>query len=422
MSKKIHKPMIYAYGFDKLGFMTTNSPVEEKEFILKFLDFSEEASLDEADGLIIPSGIFEHIFTPRNFYGTSEPQVQYDPHLLAAREKQLYNAFKRGAWTAFLLQAVNNGGYQDWTGTDLAKKFLNIFATDVRLHKPNAYVTSKADEFRKYIEKFGIAQTSFSTKDSMGTARILAQANETPVGLEVRGQFFFLPFHTVKQDEKEIIQAASLISMSVFEYKRKNDIYFPPWIDSLRFKSEVHIQEEIQKSEERLVKLGEEAERWKRYKAILCTSGQNLNVVTVAVLRDFFGLNLKNEEQYIEDAIIFSDAGETKFVVEIKGINGGIKRDHINQVDSHRERLGIDPKIPGLLIVNDFMDVEDFDIRKAKKFDANNLAHANKINVKVLRTATLFEYMLALEENEDRKTAFSNFCDRANPLVEISAK
>ena len=422
MNKKPQKPTVYAYGFDKLGFATPEAPEEELRFILKFVGYESECSLAEADGLVIPSGIFEDLYVPKNFNVSSELKIRYDTDLLAAREKQLFNAFKRGTWTAFLIQKINNGEYANWTQTDLAKKFLNRFAKDVKYHKPNPYVTCTADEFCEYLDRFGVAQTSFSAKDQKGSTRVLAHENDTPVGLEAKGQFFFLPFFTTKCDKTEIADAVRFLVNSVLDYKGKNDIYLPAWVNALRFKSEVRIQNEVQLAEERLIKLSEEAKTWERFKAVLCTSGQNLNVVTVAILREFFGLTLKSEEKFIEDAVIFSPGGQVKYVVEIKGVNGGIKRENINQVDSHRDRLGIGPEIPGLLIVNDFMDVEDFNARKAKVFDTNNLTHAKNNNVKVLRAVTLFECMLELEERQDRQAAFFELCDSANPLVEIATK
>lgn len=419
MNKSTKKAIVYAYGFDKLSFATPGSPVEEDEFILKFVGYSAECSLEEADALIIPSGIFEEFHPPTYPFGPSEPQVKYDSDLLAAREKQLFNAFKRGAWTAFLLQDVNNGDHEQWMETDLAKKFLNMFAEGILHHNPKPYVTCKADEFRKYLDRFGIARTCFLPNDRKGVTRVLASEDTRPVGFEAKGQFFFLPFLTTKRDKTEIADAAGFVVSSVLEYKRKNDIILPAWIRALQFKAEARIQKEVQVSEERLVKLSEEAERWTRYKAVLSTSGQNLVVATVEILRGFFGLNLKSQEKHIEDAIIYSTTGDISYVVEIKGVNGGIKREHINQVDSHRDRLGIGPEIPGLLVLNDFMDVEDFNARKAKAFDANNLTHARNNNVKVLRAVTLFEFMLAVEESQDRQTAFFALCNYANPLVEL---
>jgi hypothetical protein len=58
MSLKRKKPTIYAFGFDKI--LSANPPgIEQDEFTMKFIPFSSPASLEESDGHIIPSGIFE---------------------------------------------------------------------------------------------------------------------------------------------------------------------------------------------------------------------------------------------------------------------------------------------------------------------------------------------------------------------------
>jgi hypothetical protein len=205
----------------------------------------------------------------------------------------------------------------------------------------------------------------------------------------------------------------------VLEYKRKHDIFLPAWLTAIEFNSESRVKLEIQKIEGHLLRLNEDLGKWEKYKGILCTSGSNLNVIIVEILRDFFGLKIRSEEQYVDDAVIYDEKGEPVFVIEVKGVNGGIKRDHINQVDSHRERLSLNSNIPGLLIINDFMDVEGFEQRKAKTFDAQNLTHAQNLNVKVLRAVTLFEMMLALEDQTDRKDRFLAACNATAPLVEV---
>jgi len=419
MNKKIVKPTIYAYGFDKCGFSLPSASFEASGYIVKFLSYESNSSFEEADGLVIPSGIFEEIYWKSDVWGGKQLAVRFDKALLASREKQLYNAFKNGVWTAFLLRGVNNGNYNNWTDTDLAKKFLNSFAENVTNHDPNPYVTCKAAEFREYLDRFGVAQTKFWTKDEKQSARVLAHESDTPVALEVHGQFFFLPFFTTKNDRSELTAILKLSVESILEYKRKNDIYLPAWLTKIEFKSESRVKLEIQKTEEQLVKLTEEVGKWEHYKAILCTSGSNLSGIIVEILREFFDLRIKSEEKYVDDAVIYDEKGEPSFVIEIKGINGGVKREHINQVDSHRERLGFSSKLPGLLVINDFMDVEDFEERKARTFDTHNLDHAKNNNVRVLRTITLFEMMLASEDATDRKSSLLAALQAAAPLVKV---
>ncbi len=106
---------------------------------------------------------------------------------------------------------------------------------------------------------------------------------------------------------------------------------------------------------------------------------------------------------------------------EIKGINGGLKREHINQVDSHRERLGLPTEIPGLLILNDFSDIDGLQERKAKRFDQVHLGHADKLNIRILRTTTLLEIVVALETERDRGSKLLQLCASGTPLVKLPA-
>jgi hypothetical protein len=140
--------------------------------------------------------------------------------------------------------------------------------------------------------------------------------------------------------------------------------------------------------------------------------------VVVEILRDYFGLDLHSKEEFIEDAIIY-EGDKPLFVVEIKGVNAGLKRDHVNQVDSHRERLGISSEIPGLLVINDFSDINGLAERKVKAFDALHVNHAEKLNIKILRTTTLFEIARMLEAESDRGQKLIQFCSNAKPMVEL---
>lgn len=121
----------------------------------------------------------------------------------------------------------------------------------------------------------------------------------------------------------------------------------------------------------------------------------------------------------IEDTLISSSSKEPIFVVEIKGVRGGLRREHVNQVDSHRERLGIPAEVPGLLILNDFMEIDGLEKREVKEFHSLQITHARNLNVRILRTTTLFRMMLECEQlDPDRRaTAFLHACSDANPLV-----
>jgi hypothetical protein len=134
MSKAKDKPTIFAYGFDAAGFAVPTDPLESAKFSIRFVTYASEESLEPADGIITPSGIFETWETSNSYMGSSSWLVCTNKDHLAKREKEVFQNFKRGGWTAFLLRGVDNGDRKNWTGTDLAKRFLNPFFYDVVCH------------------------------------------------------------------------------------------------------------------------------------------------------------------------------------------------------------------------------------------------------------------------------------------------
>lgn len=418
MIKKKGKTTVLAYGFEVAGFMTPTEPLESENHIIHFVEYRSEQSLEKADGIIMPSGIFEQ-FKTRESYQGNYTVVDYDKDLLAKRQKEVLQNSKRGGWVAFLIRTVDNGDRnRDWSQSDLAKRFLNEFFYEVLCHDPNPNVQCKADEFAEYLHDFGICRTTFSNPREKHKPRVLASRGTGIAAAELLGQFFFLPLPSIHRSIPEIKKLSTKCVDAVLDYKRRNDLHLPPWIENIEFHSEKVLREEINKLEKQIIERREDLSKWRRYKGILSASGRTLSSVVVELLRDYFGLTLKSKEEFVEDAIIY-EADKPSFVVEIKGVNAGLKRDHVNQVDSHRERLNILPEVPGLLIINDFSDINELAERKAKTFDDLHISHAEKLNIKILRTTTLLEIVQAFEFEKNRSTKFLQLLSAAKPMVEL---
>ena len=409
--------MVYAYGFDKIGYGGM-AEGEDDGFNLRFISYRSTDSFESAEGIVIPSGIFED-FETRGAAWQAYTICNPDKHRLADREKQMLNAYNAGAWVCFLLGRLDNGSRGEWADTDLAKKLANQMFQGVHGHDPQPHVESKADEFREFFKTYGIARTSLGSPRYDAKTRILATSSGGKVvyAAELGGSFFFLPYKSLNDIGAELTPLLSSVIRGIVAYKQRNDLYLPDWVESIEFQAEKRLAQAISEGEARLGALKQEAMVWRNYKAILTASGRVLNTAIVNVLRTFFGLNLHSQEEYIEDAIIYGPSNEPAFVVEIKGVNGGIKRDNINQLDSHRERLGISHEIPGLLIINDFADVDGLEERRAKPIDLNHLELAMRQNVRILRTTALLDLMFAAEQGNDRASMFMSACLAGNPVV-----
>jgi hypothetical protein len=342
--------------------------------------------------------------------------VECDKDHLAKRIKEVFQNYKRGGWITFLLREVDNG-HEKWADSDLAKEFLNTF-WNVERHDPNPHVQCKADEFAEYLHDFGINRTTFGNPKEKHNPRVLAGDRGAMVAAELLGQFSFLPLPSVEKSRATVTKLVMKCADAILEYKRRNDLHLPHWVENIEFQTEKTLRDEITTLEGQIIQRREDLSRWRRYKGILSASGNVLNGVVVELLRDYFKLDLHSKEEFIEDAIIYQGDNHL-FIVEIKGVNGGLKRDYVNQVDSHRERLSIPPEIPGLLIINDFSDIDGLAERKAKTFDALHMGHAEKLNIKILRTTTLLEIVRTLEAEKDRGQKLIQLCMNAKPVVEL---
>ena len=90
-------------------------------------------------------------------------------------------------------------------------------------------------------------------------------------------------------------------------------------------------------------------------------------------------------------------------MIEAKGTKKGVKREYINQVDSHRERNELPTSIPGVLFINNEMSVAGIDKRLETKVPDDQIKHARKLNILIVRTIDLLFLMRHLENNPDRQ-------------------
>jgi hypothetical protein len=418
MTKKAQPKRVLAFGFDKLGFVPPRDEVKENGYDLSFVHYAASASLGAADGVILPSGIFEQWEQrPTSGFENSSGLVG-DVHAIAARTKELLHHSEEGGWICILLSQVRFGPRNEWADTDLAKSIISSFFDRVEAHDPIPNLQCKSDDFRTYLKEFGIAQTTLSQPKGNRTCRILATAGQKIVAAELGGKYFFLPLPSLEKDLKTLLKLTTLAVNALLAYKQKNDLYLPPWAETIQFKAELIAIQQLRELEQQVEQSRKDILAHNRYKGIVTTSGNALQEITTHILRTFFRLNLRDQEQYVEDAIIYNDSGtDAILVVEIKGVKGGLKREHVTQVEAHRDRLGILDSVPGLLIINDFMEIDGLEERKQKRFDQQHLNHAQKLNIKILRTSTLLEIMLGEEQNPERKELLLDLCVNANPLV-----
>src|ERR1044072_9956936 len=70
-AKRIVRPRetVFAYVFDQAGFTPTHDPISVNSTVtVQFVDFYSSRNLNEADGVMIPQGIFEKMETRTDLF------------------------------------------------------------------------------------------------------------------------------------------------------------------------------------------------------------------------------------------------------------------------------------------------------------------------------------------------------------------
>jgi hypothetical protein len=199
------------------------------------------------------------------------------------------------------------------------------------------------------------------------------------------------------------------VTQSVLDYRQKHIAEVPEWIKTFEFGKETEYKNKISELTNQIQEIEQELYPLESYKLIVNTSGELLKKVTVDILGDFFGFKVDPIDEGREDAKILNESGKVTSIVEIKGTNKGIKREHINQVDSHRERNGFTDEIPGVLFINNEMGIEGIEERLNTKVPREQIRHAVNMNVLIVRTIDLLFLMKQLESDPNKKERIIEF-------------
>ena len=96
----------------------------------------------------------------------------------------------------------------------------------------------------------------------------------------------------------------------------------------------------------------------------------------------------------IEGLKVMSE-GKLVALIEVKGVDGGIQRQQINQLDSHRERNGLPPETPAVLIINPQMRSKSLEHRR--NTTVAHISHAESQNILIVRTIDLLDFAKEIE-------------------------
>lgn len=175
------------------------------------------------------------------------------------------------------------------------------------------------------------------------------------------------------------------IKTYIFKEEKEN---IPEWVINYNFFNDSKLKEvkilietEISKKNLELKENTEELEKNNYYKSILFSTGDSLVKVIIKILEEIFETDLSNFiDTHQEDMLIELD--DVAFIIEIKGVSGSVKNQHVSQVDLHLQKYkdnNPEKKAKSLLIINP---------ERSKKIEERNEIHQNAVDL-AIRNETL---------------------------------
>jgi len=406
---------VFAYGFDQAGFTTTHDPISINSSVtVQFVDFYSSRNLNEADGVIIPQGIFEKIETRTDLFSGlfgEKTFVLVDKSLLLERERQVFNLLRDGKWICFLVGEITDQIAQGLHSepifdTDLCKRILNAFMIDrrrrYRLEIP-LDLKVRDEEFELYMRYYGRPTTVFELPQDLPTERhAIAWLGNGVVGMEIDAQLFFLPFESSRRTLEVATHILTLLTAAINQYRRDRIIAVPDWVDEFHFKSEEPLYLEINDLLGKLNRLESELASLKDYKAILASSGIYLRNKLVALFESVFGLKVQCMDRE-ERLLVVKDDDSPLALVESEGIQGPVQMASIERLARARKQHGLSDSFPAVLLINNDMAITNIGERSATTIAPGILENAVRQNVLVMRSIDLLFLLNHLEKSPNKK-------------------
>lgn len=392
---------ILIYGLEKMERKAPREPVRTRNFCLSFEPFSTQRRFHEFDGVILFQGIFEHFEWKRglmdNYLDHSCQNNELDK-----RKKEAELLISGGGFLCFLLNQpfIDHKDRRGFRGTDLSKYHLN-FPSFYRKNFQNriTQLSIKSDEFRKFLEMYGAASSHFINHNKSIEWHILSEAEGKVVGMIINRERFFIPALIPDSDPEIINEYFSLLADALISTVCKLHQKLPSWVGKFSFIEEATLRSELMAIEARMAAIRQRKAELSTYKSVLALSSDALVLSVVKVLTKGFRIPVDACDELREDFKMLDDDGQPFCLCEVKGTNKSLKREHLNQADSHRERSGFPENFPSVIIINTHMKNARSIEEKDQELASEQVRHARKLNVLILRTIDLLRLLrLHLDE------------------------
>lgn len=430
---------VLVYGAEKLGYSIPNDSqdatirvaVTEPHFRpanegsinigngieLVFRPFNTKDQFQDYDGVIMFQGIWAKRMVTNNYYDPREYVGEKQNDELQKRTKQLQQLLKKNGFVCFLMDRLEHDDF------DLSKNVLGWFgSTYFEAIRDSAFVTPKRSELIAYCEKYSVARTKFTTYTNAENEVLLVAGGES-VGICFDSQIFYLPCHAPDKDADDTRQLFAMLGGGLVSLFKKMYQELPEWISKFGFSQEAEVVKQKEKLEEELLTLKEQLIIYSKYKSVLVTTSDKLRKDVAFVLESGLGYEVDADDELREDLKIIEKSKDQKnkvlAVVEVKGINGNVSREAINQVDSHRDRGGFKPDFPGILIANTFIKSANSITKKDKPIEKEQILHAHKNHVLILRTLDLLRALDLVKSDDKLREKFNELLFKEDGWLEV---
>lgn len=413
------KPKILVYGINRVGYTVHKDNIKTRLCVLHFEPFNTREKFQDYDGVILFQGIFEKIKTYKS-YGRSYTTIECCTDELQRRKKQYELLMGKKGFICFLLIApfIDRAGSRNTSNTDLAKWALNrsgLYRDDIGTLETS--LRAVRNEFIDFLKHFGAAYTKFSYDDALELKEICKYGTDA-TGIILRNREYFVP--TLEPEKYRTEEFLRVLAEALISTHKKLLEEIPDWVNQYKFEEEKKLIEKERRLHEIIDKIDQRMLQFREYKKCICYNDELLRESIIEILRDGFDLKIDDTDEFKEDFKIIDSKGKPVILVEVKGTNKGITRQHINQTDSHRERAGLDQKLPSILIVNTNIKKSNSLRDKYQKVAKEQIKHAEKMNVLVMRAIDFLNMLYLKEKGEVKKKDFVDTLRQKSGWLEAS--
>jgi len=382
---------ILVYGIERKGLSLPEETYSVRNYSLSFEKLKTPSRFNDFDGVILFKGTFE---TFEWNTGGFESYLKHtcDQDELDKRKKEASLLMEQGGFICFLLddEFIDQEDRRNFKGSDLTKFHLNYSSFYRKNFRERiTHLNIKSDDFRSFLKVYGAANSYFESYNDHIDLRVLAEASGRSAGMIINRNNYFIPT-LVPDNRPEILKEYfTFLSEALTSSYNKLQIILPDWIKEFSFDEEAALKEEEGKVRDRLHQLKERADKLGQFKSILALTGDDLVESVIRVFSEGFGIAVDSKDELREDFKLLNSESEPLCLCEVKGTNKGVKREHINQADSHRERSEFDASFPSILIINTHIKNARSIIEKDQEIANEQIKHATNMNVLIMRTVDL---------------------------------